>query len=196
MEGGAMNVLSKIMHPFVRFGNQWLSRSGYDLTAVIFTLSAHLAAHIVWSTPALLHSIPLEKRPSLYGATATVVSLTGTLASVTVAQYLTNRGDRVKELKRRHPENLARAWRGVFLGSVLATALFLVAYALDSRTKSNDLGSWLFEAGAILALARFVRLALLFGELVQLIVLDDTNPLSHDGLKFTGAIGMLPDEEK
>ncbi|MEU5701403.1 hypothetical protein ACFFS2_01180 [Streptomyces aurantiacus] len=190
-----MTVLSKIMHPFVRFGRHWLSRSGYDLAAVIFVIFVHLAAHFLWSTPVLLHSIPTEKRPSLYGATATVVSLTGTLASVTVAQYLTNRGDRVEELKRRHPENLARAWRGVFLGSVLATALFLVAYALDSRTKSDDLGSWLFEAGVMLALARFVRLALLFGELIQLIVLDDTNPLANEGLKFTGAIGILPEKE-
>ncbi|MGW6025573.1 hypothetical protein [Streptomyces sp. NPDC055099] len=191
-----MNVLSKLKHPFIRFGRQWLSRSGYDLATVIVIVAAHLGAHFLWSTPALLHSIPTEKRPSLYGATATVVSLTGTLASVTVAQYLTNRGDRVKELKRRHPENLARAWRGVFLGSVLATTLFLVAYAFDSRLKSNDLGSWLFEAGAILALARFVRLALLFGELIQLIVLDDTNPLTNEGLKFTGAIKTLPEKEK
>ncbi len=47
----------------------------------------------------------------------------------------------------------------------------------------------------MLALARFVRLALLFGELIQLIVLDDTNPLANEGLKFTGAIGILPEKE-
>jgi hypothetical protein len=82
-------------------------------------------------------------------------------------------------LKRLFPGSLAKTWRAIFLGSVLAVTLFLAAYAFDNRDAASGLhgGTWLFEVGALLALLRFVRLAVLFGKLVELIVLDDTDPL-------------------
>lgn len=179
-----MTVQSTALRPFAWLGRRWISHGWIDLAIVAMVPTIHLSVHLIWGIPSLLHSVPAAKRPSLYGATATVVSLTGTLASVTVAQYLSNRGERMRELKRLYPKNLASTWRGVFLGSVCATSLFLTAYALDSRTKANELGIWFFEFGIILALLRFIRLALLFGDLVQLIVLDDTDPIATTGVKF------------
>ena len=169
-----------------RASARWLSHGWVDSALVLMILSTHVVLHLTCAVPALLEGIPVGKRPSLYGATATVVSLTGTLASVTVAQYLSNRGERIKELKRLYPKTLAKTWRGVFLGSVLATVLFLVSYALDSRTKSSNLGSWIYELGIIIAVLRFIRLAALFGNLIELIVLDDTDPVVPQAVSFSG----------
>lgn len=156
----------------------WLSRSGADLVIVAVVVSTHLLLAWRFDFPALLTGIPVDRRPGLYSAAAVVVSLTGTLASVTVAQYLSGRGERMTYLKQRFPGSLAKTWRAIFLGSVLAVALFLTAYAFDNRAVDWHIGTWLFEAGAVLAAFRFVRLAVLFGQLVELIVLDDTDPLA------------------
>jgi hypothetical protein len=155
----------------------WLSHSGVDLLVIPVVLGVHLVLAALWDAPALLDGIPVSSRPGLYGAAAVVVSLTGTLASVTVAQFLSGRGERMVDLKSKFPGSLARTWRGIFLGSVLAVTLFLTAYALDSRSADWHFGTWLFEAGALLAGLRFMRLTVLFGYVVELVVLDDTDPL-------------------
>jgi hypothetical protein len=188
MGGAATVVKSWVKRPISRAGARWLSHSSLDFVLIALIFVTHLALHLTCSIPGLLEGVPTDKRPGLYGATATVVSLTGTLASVTVAQYLSNRGDRIKELKRLYPKTLARTWRGVFLGSVLATLLFLISYALDLRTKSSNVGSWIFELGALIAVFRFIRLAVLFGNIVELVVLDDTDPVAPQLTTFSGAM--------
>jgi hypothetical protein len=162
----------------------WLSHSYVDLGLVVATVGAHLTATRVYQAPVLLSGVPFDHRPALYGASAVVVSFTGTLASVSVAQYLQGRGDRVRALKRRHPDELGRTWKGIFFGCVTAAVLFLAAYAVDSRFTATappqtgeTVGCWLFEVGVLLALLRLLRLTVLFGELIDLIVMDDTNPL-------------------
>jgi hypothetical protein len=178
----------KALRPFVRAGRRWLSHSWVDLFIIVLVPSTHFALQLAWDFPDLLHTVPASRRPGLYGAASMVVSLAGTLASVTVVQYLSNRGDRMRELKRLYPRSLASTWRGVFIGSVSAAVLFLVAYALDSRDNANGLGVWIFEVGVVLALLRFIRLAILFGELIQIIVLDDTDPIPSGE---TGVIGQF-----
>lgn len=157
---------------------KWLSRSGADLLIVPAVLALHVLLTWAIDYPTLLGGIPANSRPGLYGASAVVVSLTGTLASVTVAQFLSGRGERMLFLKKRFPGSLAKTWRAIFLGSVLSVVLFLTAYGFDSRTVGLHIGTWLFEAGALLAALRFIRLAMLFGTLVEVIVLDDTDPLA------------------
>lgn len=162
----------------------WLSRSGADLLIVPVLLGLHLLLTWAFEYPTLLGGIPVTDRPGLYSAAAVVVSLTGTLASVTVAQFLGGRGERMLYLKKRFPGSLAKTWRAIFLGSVVSVVLFLTAYGFDSRTTGWHIGTWLFEAGAILAALRFVRLAMLFGTLVEVIVLDDTDPLAGPSFEF------------
>lgn len=161
-----------------RIRRKWLSESRIDVPLVGFMIGVHIVLTVTVGIPSLLEGVPVGSRPGLYGAAAIVVSLTGTLASVTVAQYLSGRGERMAYLKSLHPKELARTWKGIFLGSVFSVFLFLSAYAVDLRAGGPHIGTWLFEAGALLALLRFVRLASLFGKLVELIVMDDTDPLA------------------
>lgn len=157
--------------------DRWLSKSWVDLamTAGLLVLHGALAARL--DVPALLAGIPVPSRPGLYAASAIAVSLTGTLASVVVAQYLTGGSGRLKQLKSMHPAELTQTWRSLFLGSAFVIVLFLTAYAADSRTHGPYLGTWLFEAGALLIALRFARLSILFSKLVNLIVLDETDPI-------------------
>lgn len=179
-----------------RLVNAWLTHSRVDLIVFVLVPGVHLALVHLWSVPVLLQGVAADKRPGLYGAAAIVVSLTGTLASVSIAQYLNGKGQRVRLLKQRFPEQLGRTWKGVFLGSIFAAVLFLAAYAADVRypgatpatsttaavpsVTGETVGLWLFEAGAVLALLGLVRLAVLFGELIDLIVLDDVEPLDAE----------------
>jgi hypothetical protein len=119
-----------------------------------------------------LDAIPSAQRPALYGACAIVVSLTGTLASVTVAQYLTGKGDRMRILKRSHGARIGSTWRAVFRGSFLVASMLLAAYALDSRPSPSNIGMWIFEAAALLAVVRFLRLSYFFGGVVDVLARD------------------------
>lgn len=165
---------------------RWLSFPSVDLGIVVLVVGIHAIGWqlriIPWSP---LSGVPPHSRPALYGSAAIVVSLTGTLASVAIGQYLGGRGDRVKRLKELFPRQLARTWRGIFVGSVVAAVLFLTAYGLDSRSSPDSMGPWVFEIGATLAVARFARLAVLFGEIINLIVLDDIDPLVSDAAMLT-----------
>lgn len=175
---------SAVARPVVWGRDRWLSHSHVDIVFVILLVGSH--GLLVWQRdwPVLLEGVAADRRPALYAAAALVISLTGTLVSVSVAQYLNGRGERVAALKRRHSRELGRTWRAVFVGSILAAVLFLAAYAADARygagaKTDGTVGVWLFEIGVVLALIRLVRLAALFGDLVDLIVLDDTDPMTE-----------------
>jgi hypothetical protein len=165
---------------------QWISRIAIDPFLVAAVLGGH--ALLVWRgwAPSLLNGIEVSTRPSLYAASAIVLSLTGTLGSLSVAQYLQARGDRARELKRRHPGVLATSWKIIFSCTILGSVLFLTAFRLDAAyvpvakrpLVEGSTGEWFFEAGVLIALTAVVRLVALFSELVDLIVLDDTDPLS------------------
>jgi hypothetical protein len=116
-----------------QLANAWLTHSRVDLAIFVVLPGVHLGLVHLWSVPVLLQGIAADKRPGLYAAAAIVVSLTGTLASVSIAQYLNGKGQRVRLLKQRFPEQLGRTWKGVFLGSIFAAVLFLGAYAADVR---------------------------------------------------------------
>ncbi|GAB77860.1 hypothetical protein SAMN05421595_0372 [Austwickia chelonae] len=159
--------------------NWWLSKSKADVPVLLMILALLAVSHNVWGVSLLLGEVPPEKRVSLYTAWAVVISLTGTLASVSIGQYVSGRGDRVMLLKKVYGSELSRIWRGTFLGSGLAALLFLIAAVLDARsTVDSYAGIWVFIAAALLAVLKFFRLALLFSRVIGLIVTDDVSPLS------------------
>jgi len=155
----------------------WLSRPGIDYFLCTAVLAVHLALVSQGEVGSLLNGIPVASRPGLYGACAVVVSLTGTLASVSVAQYLNARGDRMRYLKSRFSGELGKTWRSVFFGSILVVAAILVAYAIDSNPNGRKIGSWIFEFAILLALLRLIRLSRIFGGIVDVLVADETDAL-------------------
>lgn len=165
--------------------SQWISRLWIDPVMVGAAISIHAALVVTTSFPSLLSGTLVADRPSLYAASAIVLSLTGTLGSVSVAQYLQARGDRARELKRRHPGVLGRSWKVIFSSTIVGSLLFLAAFRADLAyvnpqnpvDTGTSVGEWIFELGALVALAALLRLVLLFGQLVDLIVLDDTEPV-------------------
>jgi hypothetical protein len=168
---------------------QWVSRLWLDPLILVVIVGGHALLVARWpSTPTLLEGTAASTRPALYGASAIVLSLIGTLGSVSVAQYLQARGDRARELKRRHPGVLGRSWKVIFGSTLAGSILFLVAYRLDlpymapgaKPTTGTTAGEWVYEAGSLIALLALLRLVALFGQLVDLIVLDDTEPLSPE----------------
>jgi hypothetical protein len=156
----------------------WIGRPGLDSWVPIIVTTVHWVLYRLVQTPPLLESLDRTSRPALYGASALVVSLTGTLASLTVGQYLGASGDRVQSLKKHFPDVLGRTWRGAYLRSGLAAVLLLTAYALDNRRAGGTVGMWVFEIAALLAIFCFVRLAILFGRVITVVVLDDIAPLT------------------
>lgn len=156
----------------------WLSNRWVDALIVGGVSGGHFLAVRFRDWPTLLDGIDPVRRTALYGACAVVVSLTGTLASISVGQYLSGKGDRVVALKENFGPELGRVWRGAFLGSGSAAILFLIAFGLDSRPAAGNAGIWVFEVGALVAVMGLLRLALLFGRIVGLVVLDDVAPLA------------------
>jgi hypothetical protein len=162
-----------------------------DPVVVVLLVAGHCFTAAKWGWPTLLEGVALSSRPALYSAAAIVLALTGTLGSVSVAQYLQARGERAKELKRRHPGELGNSWKSIFGSTVLGSLFFLMALRLDSSAgarpafgSSGTAGEWVFEIGALVALVALARLFFLFGQLIDLIVLDDTDPLpdEEDGI--------------
>ena len=173
---------------------QWISRPWLDLACLIVVVGVHLILFKTGVANPMLNEIPLGNRPGLYGTTAFVVSLIGTLGSLSVGQYLGARGYRMRRLKEQFSGELARTWKGIFYGCIGASALLLAAYGYDSRytnqtndTLGNSVGTWLFEAAVVLALLRLLRLVALFGQLVELMVMDETDSLDRP------EIGLNPD---
>lgn len=160
-----------------RIEQRWLGARWIDLTLPLVVVLAHLAALTIWGDPRLLLEIPATKRVGLYSSTAIVISLTGTLASLSVGQYLNGRGDRVMALKRVVGPALANVWRGTFLGSAGAAVLILVALGLDSVNNPSMWGPMVYEFAALVGLLTFLRLVLLFSRVIGLVVQDDVDPV-------------------
>ena len=161
---------------------QWMSRPLIDPIIIAALVGVHSVLVAKDRVPSLLEGTPISARPSLYGAAAIVLSLTGTLGSVSVAQYLQARGVRARALKGRHAAALGRSWKLIFGSTIAGSLLFLIAYRADLRAPTKASGSsageWFFEIGALIAIAAVGRLFALFGQVVDLIVLDDTDPLA------------------
>ena len=162
---------------------QWISRLWLDPVLVGMLVGGH--ALLVWKRdwPGLMDGVAVSSRPMFYGASAFVLSLIGTIGSLSVAQYLSAKGDRAKELKQQHPDVLGRSWKVIFGATLTGSVLFLSAYRADmagGKSTHGSIGAWLFEIGAVLVLVAVARLFALFSQLVDLIVLDETDPLKFD----------------
>lgn len=165
---------------FERVSDGWLQRPYLDTILPLALMILHVALWHFAGAFLLLEHVKVQSRPSLYSASALVISLTGTFTSLAVGQYLSNKGDRIKALKREFADVLGSTWRSIFLGTLASSALLLAAFGLDSRAHPNALGIWLFEAAILLALPRLVRLAVLTSKIIDVSVIDEAFPLKDE----------------
>lgn len=156
----------------------WLNARWLDLLIPLAVVILHGIALKVWGDPKVILEIPAAKRVSLYSSSAMVISLTGTLGSLSVGQYLSGRGDRVMALKRALGPAVGNVWRTTFLGSAGAAVMVLIAIGLDSVKSPGIWGPLLFEFAALVGLLTFLRLVLLFSRVIGLVVQDDVDPIT------------------
>lgn len=164
----------------------WIDQRWTDLLVATIVVGVHGA--VVWRTGRfdLLNWVDASDRRGVYSAFAVVVSLTGALSGVAVSQLGSAKGPRAKALKRDVGRDLARSWRSIYVGSMGAALLALVALALDS-TKAIPAGQtpvgynatvaqWTFEFAVVFAIVRFARLTTIFEPMISALAKDDIDP--------------------
>jgi hypothetical protein len=128
----------------------------------------------------LLALVEAGDRRGAYSAFAVVVSLTGALSGVAVSQLGSAKGMRATALKKHGGKELARSWRSIYVGSMSAALLALVALVLDA-TKPPAAGhntivaQWIFGFAVAFAVLKFAQLTVLF-EPMMAFVKDDADP--------------------
>ena len=155
-----------------RLRDAWIDHLWVDLVIVGLVVFIHASLVIVLpATDVLGNALPADRRAT-YSATAVVVSLLGSLSSVAISQLGSAKGWRAVALKEQASEKLARQWRSVFRTGMLSALLSLLALLLDPSVVTTSVVAvavrWLFEAGVLLALVKFLRLSALFTEVLVL----------------------------
>lgn len=164
----------------------WIDHRWTDLLIAGFVVGIH--ALVVWRTGRfdVLSWSEAADRRGVYSAFAVVVSLTGALSGVAVSQLGSAKGPRAKALKRDVGKDLARSWRSIYVGSMGAALLAIIALMLDS-TKAIPAGQspvghnalvaqWIFEFAIVYATMRFTRLTAIFEPMISAFAKDDVDP--------------------
>lgn len=159
----------------------WIDHRWSDMCMAGAVVGVH--GLVVWCSGRfdLLTWVEAVDRRGAYSAFAVVVSLTGAFSGVAVSQLGSAKGPRAKALKRDVGKELARSWRSIYIGSLCAALLALIALLLDS-TKPGASGpnaviaQWMFEFAVIFAVLRFTRLTALFEPMITAFAKDDSDP--------------------
>ncbi len=164
----------------------WINHRWTDLCIAGVVVGVH--GFVVWKMGRfdLLSWIEPADRRGVYSAFAVVVSLTGALSGVAVSQLGSAKGPRARALKRDVGKDLARSWRSIYVGSMGAALLALIALMLDS-TKAVPAGQvpvghnalvaqWMFEFAIVFAVMRFTRLTAIFEPMISAFAKDDVDP--------------------
>jgi hypothetical protein len=137
-----------------RVRNLWIDRLWSDLAIVAVIVLIHAILVVVLPVTDILGNALASDRRATYSAAAVVVSLLGSLSSVAISQLG------------------SRNWRSIFRSGMLSAVLAIVALLMDpSRVTSGVMPvvvRWVFEAGVIFALVKFMRLSALFYEVITL----------------------------
>ncbi|MDY7528463.1 MULTISPECIES: hypothetical protein [unclassified Cryobacterium] len=166
--------------------NFWIDNLWFDVVIVVGVLGVH-AALILWNPlfDILGSAAPTDRR-AVYASAAIVVSLLGSFSAVAIGQLSSAKGARAEALRGHGAESLARNWRSIFRVGMLSALLALLALLLDPSAGSVSavpvVVRWLFEAGLVLAITKFLRLSALFYEVITLAsssTADDENALAE-----------------
>lgn len=157
----------------------WISHRWSDLGISTIAVGVYGAAIWYWGRYDVLSWLSAADRRGLYSAFAVVVSLTGALSGVAVAQLASAKGPRAMALKKAAGDELAKSWRSIYAGAMGAALLAVLALALDASQPSpvghNALvARWAFLFGLALGVVKFSRLTALFQPVITASVKDDS----------------------
>lgn len=152
----------------------WTDHPSVDFIAAGTVVAIHVVVASEGGSGDVLAWIDSKQRLTLYAAGAGVVAVIGGLAAISLALYQSTDGERSRALRRHYGEVMRRNWRGLLIVTGLASALCLVAIAIDRRADPLS-GRFVFEFGIALWAARFVRLVWLLDRLLALVDKDATD---------------------
>ncbi|MBS1896965.1 MAG: hypothetical protein JSS88_06240 [Actinobacteria bacterium] len=163
----------------------WIDRIWLDYIIAAGIVGAHLLALQWWPWVDIFAAASAPDRRAVYSAAAIVVSLLGSFSAVAIGQLSSAKGERADRLREAGGADLARNWRSVFRTAMLCALIGIVALLLDPSvppavTAANpqnpapEIIRWVFEAGLVLAIVRFVRLSALFVEVLEVAALGDS----------------------
>lgn len=158
----------------------WIDHRWTDLAIAAVVVGIH--GIVVWRTGRydLLSWVEASDRRGAYSAFAVVVSLTGAFGGVAISQLGSAKGPRAKALKKQVGTDLARSWRAIYVGSLGAALIAILALLLDSTTPgpghNTAVARWAFEFAVAFAVMRFARVAALFEPMITAFAKDDADP--------------------
>lgn len=156
----------------------WIDRIWLDFLIAAAIVGVHLLLIQRWPWLDILAAASAPDRRAVYSAVAIVVSLLGSFSAVAIGQLSSAKGERADMLREAGGADLARNWRSVFRTALLCALIAIFGLLLDPSsppavTATNpqpvtpEIIRWIFEAGLILAIVRFVRLSALFVEVLE-----------------------------
>ncbi|GAA4481794.1 hypothetical protein [Microbacterium panaciterrae] len=156
----------------------WIDRIWLDYLITVAILGAHLLLIQWWPWLDILAAASAPDRRAVYSAVAIVVSLLGSFSAVAIGQLSSAKGERADILREAGGADLAHNWRSVFRTALLCALIAIFGLLLDPSNPPTvtaaspqpltpEIIRWVFEAGLILAIVRFVRLSALFVEVLD-----------------------------
>lgn len=157
----------------------WLDRLWADWLIAALLVVLHLGLVVFVPAADILGNAAPPDRRAVYSAAAIIVTLLASFSSVAIGQLSAARGPRADALRQNGAQELARNWRSIFQVGLLAALLALIALLLDpSAVVRSEAGTsevvvpvvarWLFEAGLVVAVIKFLRSSALFSRVLML----------------------------
>jgi hypothetical protein len=166
----------------------WIDRLWVDKVIVAVILAAHAALLFLFPVFDVFgNTLPADRR-GVYASTAVVVSLLASFSGVAIGQLSSAKGSRADALRTQGADVLAKNWRSIFRAGMLSAMLAIAALLLDPSVVSASIAPvvvrWLFEAGLLYAVVKFVRLSSLFYEVLTLAAksAQDEEEVVHEAL--------------
>jgi predicted Co/Zn/Cd cation transporter (cation efflux family) len=158
----------------------WIDHLWVDSAVVIVILGAHIMLVILYPVFDVFgHALPGDRR-AVYSSTAIVVSLLGSFSGVAIGQLSSAKGSRANALRAQGANLLADNWRSIFHAAILSALLAIVALLLDPSVANTSVVPvvvrWVFEAGLIFAVVKFLRLSALFYEIITVASISSAEP--------------------
>lgn len=169
-----------------RIRDFWIDRIWLDYFIAAAIVGVHLLLIQWWPWLDILAAASAPDRRAVYSAVAIVVSLLGSFSAVAIGQLSSAKGERADMLREAGGADLARNWRSVFRTALLCALIAIFGLLLDPSSPAAvtaaspqpltpEIIRWVFEAGLILAIIRFVRLSALFVEVLEVASLGSSD---------------------
>jgi len=169
-----------------RIREAWINHLSSDLLIAAGIIVVHGVLVLLSGAGDLLGDASPSDRRGVYTSAAIVVSLLASFTGVAIGQLGSAKGSRAKALKSGAPLELARNWTSIFRWGLFAALLAVFGLLVDPSTHTDAVlpvvARWLFEAGLVTAVIKFLRAGSLFRDVMEITsrdAIDDDDDKKH-----------------